>query len=76
MKINTFLTLLLTSALLAGCSTRGTRAPIYERGKVDQTQNKSARETDWRPEAHVVQKGDTLYSIAFIMDSIITNWPN
>ena len=26
---------------------------------------KTVREKDWRPEVHVVQKGDTLYSIAF-----------
>jgi lipoprotein NlpD len=29
------------------------------------TSKKSSRDKDWRPEVHVVQKGDTLYSIAF-----------
>ena len=73
MKTNPFFTLLLASALLAGCSTGGSRAPIFERGKldqksgaaIDQAQKKFAHEKDWRPEVHVVQKGDTLYSLAF-----------
>src|SRR4030065_431230 len=28
-------------------------------------QEKTTKEKDWRPQVHVVQKGDTLYSIAF-----------
>ena len=60
------------AAVLAGCSSSGHRAPIVERGAaarkgvvaVEQAQ-KPTREKDWRPEVHVVQKGDTLYSIAF-----------
>jgi len=65
--------------VLAGCSSNGHRAPIVDRSGADrdragvastaQTTNKTAastpRETDWRPEVYVVQKGDTLYSIAF-----------
>jgi len=59
--------------VLAGCSSSGHRAPIVDRSGVDRnkasvtdaTQAQSPRETDWRPEVYVVQKGDTLYSIAF-----------
>ncbi|OGS95181.1 MAG: hypothetical protein A3G79_00420 [Gallionellales bacterium RIFCSPLOWO2_12_FULL_57_18] len=65
--------LLLIAAVLVGCSSSGHRAPIVERGAaarkgvvaVEQAQKKPTREKDWRPEVHVVQKGDTLYSIAF-----------
>lgn len=61
------------AAVLAGCSSSGNRAPIFERGgagkksaaAVEPAQKKPVREKDWRPEVHVVQKGDTLYSIAF-----------
>ena len=66
MKINQFLILLLLlSVLLAGCSAGKYRAPIYEHGKIEPAQEKSADEKDWRPEVYVVQKGDTMYSIAF-----------
>jgi lipoprotein NlpD len=57
-----FLTLLIITALLAGCSAGKYRAPIHEGGKVDAG---SADDADWRPAVHVVQKGDTMYSIAF-----------
>lgn len=68
---NQFFTWLLMAIVLAGCATKGQHAPVVERGVagkksvVDAAVKKSAREKDWRPEAHVVQKGDTLYSIAF-----------
>jgi len=65
MRIYQPLVLLLISVLLAGCSAGKYRAPIYERGKIDQAEEKSADEKDWRPEVYVVQKGDTMYSIAF-----------
>jgi lipoprotein NlpD len=61
MKIRKFLTLLIITTLLAGCSAGKYRAPIHEGGKVDA----SGDDTDWRPEVYVVQKGDTMYSIAF-----------
>jgi lipoprotein NlpD len=62
--------LLLITAVLAGCSSSGHRAPIFERGdaankRAEDAGNRSSRNKDWRPEVHVVQKGDTLYSIAF-----------
>jgi lipoprotein NlpD len=62
--------LMLIITVLAGCSSSGHRAPVFERGdaakkKAEEAGQKSSRNKDWRPEAHVVQKGDTLYSIAF-----------
>ena len=68
-----FFTLLVIASLLAGCSSSGHRAPVVERGsaakksvaKAEATHKKLPREKDTRPEVHVVQKGDTLYSIAF-----------
>ena len=65
--------LLVTATLLAGCASSGQRAPVFERSEAHQktvvtteeARKKIAREKDWRPEVHVVQKGDTLFSIAF-----------
>jgi lipoprotein NlpD len=57
--------------LLSGCRASGNhRAPIEERDvstKKPQTLSKSPsqREQDVRPKIYVIQKGDTLYSIAF-----------
>jgi lipoprotein NlpD len=73
MKLNQFCAWLLMAIILAGCASRGQRAPVVEHGMAgkkgvatdDATSKKALREKDWRPEAHVVQKGDTLYSIAF-----------
>jgi len=73
MKSRQFYALLAMAAVLAGCASSGQRAPVVERGEapkksvaaVDETRKKLLREKDWRPEMHVVQKGDTLYSIAF-----------
>lgn len=62
------------AAVLAGCSTSGQRAPVQERAAAAKKKNKAAaaaakkstpRDKDWRPQVYVVQKGDTLYSIAF-----------
>jgi lipoprotein NlpD len=73
MKRNQFFTLLMMATLLAGCASNGQHAPVVERGvsgkksvaTTEAAGKKTAREKDWRPEAHIVQKGDTLYSIAF-----------
>lgn len=63
MKLKRYITLLLMAALITGCASRGYRAPVLERG---QAAGKGGQhEKDWRPEVYVVQKGDTLYSIAF-----------
>jgi len=63
MKYKQYITLLLMALLITGCASRGYRAPVVERG--DGTRPVGQRESDWRPEVYVVQKGDTLYSIAF-----------
>jgi lipoprotein NlpD len=72
MKQNQFFTCLMMAVVLAGCASKGHRAPVIERGEAakkkaatEATSKKSSRDKDWRPEVHVVQKGDTLYSIAF-----------
>ena len=73
MKSRQFYVLLVTVAVLAGCSSTGQRAPVIDRGEApkknlsarDETRNKLVREKDWRPQIYLVQKGDTLYSIAF-----------
>ncbi len=63
--------LLAIAMLLAGCASKGQHAPVIERGtttsagKNTSTVKKRPVEKDWRPEVYVVQKGDTLYSIAF-----------
>jgi lipoprotein NlpD len=65
---NRFFALLLISTVLAGCASDGRRAPVYERAEAQKhaaKANKSLREKDWRPKSYIVQKGDTLYSIAF-----------
>ena len=62
----------LAAAVLAGCASHGHRALVQERG-VDAKKPSAAaatiksapRDSDWRPRVYVVQKGDTLYSIAF-----------
>ncbi len=72
MKRNKIFALLVISTVLAGCSSSGHRAPIVERSEAakkraatEEAGKRSARNKDWRPDVHIVQKGDTLYSIAF-----------
>jgi lipoprotein NlpD len=71
MKQVHILTLLLMVIALGGCASDGPRAPVSERGVEGKKSDaavearKTSREEDWRPETYVVQKGDTLYSIAF-----------
>ncbi len=68
----------LAAAVLAGCASSGDRALVQERGVGEKkssaahssqetwaTSKSAARDDDWRPRVYVVQKGDTLYSIAF-----------
>jgi lipoprotein NlpD len=66
---NRIFALLLITTVLAGCASNGHRAPVYERAEAEKKNaamaNKSQREKDWRPKSYIVQKGDTLYSIAF-----------
>lgn len=60
---------LLVATFLAGCASGGKHAPVVERGnrtvKTPEKKPERAAEKDWRPRVHVVQKGDTLYAIAF-----------
>lgn len=73
MKQSWICALLVMTTVLASCSSSGNRAPIVDRGEsgkrtafaAEPAQKKSVQEKDWRPAVHVVQKGDTLYSIAF-----------
>jgi len=69
MTFSRFSTLLLMAIILAGCSSKGHRTPILGREEAgvatDATRKIGPRKKDWRPAVHVVQKGDTLYSIAF-----------
>ena len=56
--------------MLAACSSSGQRAPVQERGakkskSVAAAKKSLSRDKDWRPQVYVVQKGDTLFSIAF-----------
>lgn len=54
-------------------STHSQHVPVTDHGEspqkspvvVEEARKKVLPEKDWRPDAHVVQKGDTLYSIAF-----------
>jgi lipoprotein NlpD len=60
---------LIVVAMMAGCASSGHRAPVVEHGAVSKKSSDklSAKSTDkdWRPKVHVVQKGDTLFAIAF-----------
>ena len=77
--LNGFFAVFVTT-MLAGCASDSGHAPVLERSAAEKAPkvpivetvttvthvNKSVQpETDWRPQTYVVQKGDTLYSIAF-----------
>jgi lipoprotein NlpD len=57
---------LIAATLLAGCASNGKHAPV-ERGATKPSAKALAKsnDKDWRPKVHTVQKGDTLYAIAF-----------
>jgi lipoprotein NlpD len=76
--LNRFYTVLAMTVVLAGCSSSGYQAPVVEHSEparksvatasvatADAARKKGAGEKDWRPQMYIVQKGDTLYSIAF-----------
>lgn len=68
MKFNKIVAMMSLAAVLAGCASSEHRAPVYERAEAEKNAamaNKSPREKDWRPDSYIVQKGDTLFSIAF-----------
>lgn len=60
---------LIAAMLLAGCASNGKHAPVVERGTaMTKPAAKAAARSgdkDWRPRVHTVQKGETLYGIAF-----------
>jgi lipoprotein NlpD len=59
---------LLVAGLLAGCTSSIQRPPVFERAEAQKNAartNNSTPEKDWRPASYIVQKGDTLFSIAF-----------
>lgn len=59
---------LFLASVLAGCASSGKHAPVVERGTAAKTGKAPAGKStdkDGRPKVHVVQKGDTLYAIAF-----------
>lgn len=64
-------TWLALASLMAGCASNGHRAPVVERSaeaKTSATKGATkldSNERDWRPKVYTVQKGDTLYAIAF-----------
>lgn len=67
MKIKTLFILSLC-ILIAACSGNKNRAPVIERSsqmnnKIKSATNSRYADKDWRPDFHVVKKGDTLYSI-------------
>jgi len=72
-SMNRIFALLVAALVLGGCASSKQRAPVVERGgaaaksavAAETSRAKAQREKDWRPRVHVVQKGDTLYSIAF-----------
>jgi lipoprotein NlpD len=68
MKLNKIVAMMSLAAVLAGCASSEHRAPVYERAEAEKNAamaNRSPREKDWRPDSYIVQKGDTLFSIAF-----------
>lgn len=54
-------------AAVSGCALREGRPSVWERERsmVAKKSAVAASEKDWRPDVHVVQKGETLYGIAF-----------
>lgn len=72
-SMNRIFALLVAAVILVGCASSKQRAPVVERSgaaskaavAAETARAKAPRERDWRPQVHVVQKGETLYSIAF-----------
>jgi lipoprotein NlpD len=69
MNLNQRIAVLTLALTVSACASDGRRAPVVEQGSktsvAKSAGKKFAREQDWRPQSHTVQKGDTLYSIAF-----------
>lgn len=68
MIVSRLFSFFMATILLAGCASSVERPPVFELAAAQKNAaqaNKSPREKDWRPSSYIVQKGDTLYSIAF-----------
>ncbi|MEQ1590063.1 MAG: LysM peptidoglycan-binding domain-containing protein, partial [Gallionella sp.] len=73
MKLTRLCSWLLVAIIMTGCVSITNNAPASKPS--DEVKNslivetaaakKARRNNEWRPEVYVVQKGDTLYSIAF-----------
>ena len=81
-RLQSIVIAVMAAALVAGCSSSGSHAPVVERGAEREIERGAMlkkpaapvaapamkfvpRDKDGRPQVYVVQKGDTLYSIAF-----------
>jgi lipoprotein NlpD len=79
-RVLNWLRAVFVAAVLTGCASDGGHAPVSEHGATEKKPAVSTADTvtivapakksvqpekDWRPQTYVVQKGDTLYSIAF-----------
>lgn len=53
--------------IVAGCALREGRSSVWEKERPSSAKKiaVTSNEKDWRPDVHVVQKGETLYGIAF-----------
>lgn len=73
MKLTPCCSWLLMAIIMTGCASITGNTPVVIPGKKAEgalaaesaTAKKSRRNKEWRPDVYVVQKGDTLYSIAF-----------
>ncbi len=77
-RLQSIASAVIAAALVAGCSSSGSHAPVLERGAEHEIESGTKlkkpvapamkampRDKDGRPQIYVVQKGDTLHSIAF-----------
>lgn len=73
MKLMQLFSWLLMAIIMVGCASITNSSPTYKPSVAAKTSpaaespaaKKIKRNNEWRPEVYVVQKGDTLYSIAF-----------
>lgn len=60
-----FLAGLIAASLIAGCASDAHRAPVLSRDATPSADSAKSQDANAHPRVHVVQKGDTLYGIAF-----------
>ncbi len=61
MKPTKLFSLMLIATIMVGCASIANKPPASESA----VEKKVRRSKEWRPDVYVIQKGDTLYSIAF-----------